>query len=409
MTKYNTYTLKNGLRVIHLPSVSQVVYCGYQIAAGTRNELPGEEGLAHFCEHLTFKGTERRNALQIINALEGVGGELNAFTNKEDTVFYAAISKEHFLRAVDVLTDIVFHSTYPQHEMDKEVEVVCDEIESYNDSPAELIYDEFENILFEGHPLGHNILGRADLLHSYTTADALRFVQRYYRPDNAVFFVYGDIDFKRLVRNLEKQEFREDGRQKERPAINESFKEEISETLTLEKDTHQAHVMLGTRSYPYEDPRRMTLYLLNNLLGGPGMNARLNLSLREHHGLVYTVESAMTSYSDTGAWSVYFGCDHNDIRRCLRLVRHELNRMMQKPLSDRQLAAAKRQLKGQIAIACDNHEQFALDFGRSFLHHGQERHLDALYRRIDAITADEIQQVACELFKPKRLLTLIFK
>lgn len=409
MTKYNTYTLKNGLRVIHLPSVSQVVYCGYQIAAGTRNELPGEEGLAHFCEHLTFKGTERRNALQIINALEGVGGELNAFTNKEDTVFYAAISKEHFLRAVDVLTDIVFHSTYPQHEMDKEVEVVCDEIESYNDSPAELIYDEFENILFEGHPLGHNILGRADLLHSYTTADALRFVQRYYRPDNAVFFVYGDIDFKRLVRNLEKQEFREDGRQKERPAINESFKEEISETLTLEKDAHQAHVMLGTRSYPYEDPRRMTLYLLNNLLGGPGMNARLNLSLREHHGLVYTVESAMTSYSDTGAWSVYFGCDHNDIRRCLRLVRHELNRMMQKPLSDRQLAAAKRQLKGQIAIACDNHEQFALDFGRSFLHHGQERHLDALYRRIDAITADEIQQVACELFKPERLLTLIFK
>jgi predicted Zn-dependent peptidase len=409
MTKYNTYTLKNGLRVIHLPSASQVVYCGYQIAAGTRNELPGEEGLAHFCEHLTFKGTERRNALQIINALEGVGGELNAFTNKEDTVFYAAISKEHFLRAVDVLTDIVFHSTYPQHEMDKEVEVVCDEIESYNDSPAELIYDEFENILFEGHPLGHNILGRADLLHSYTTADALRFVQRYYRPDNAVFFVYGDIDFKRLVRNLEKQEFREDGRQKERPAINESFKEEISETLTLEKDTHQAHVMLGTRSYPYEDPRRMTLYLLNNLLGGPGMNARLNLSLREHHGLVYTVESAMTSYSDTGAWSVYFGCDHNDIRRCLRLVRHELNRMMQKPLSDRQLAAAKRQLKGQIAIACDNHEQFALDFGRSFLHHGQERHLDALYRRIDAITADEIQQVACELFKPERLLTLIFK
>ena len=399
MTKYNTYTLKNGLRVIHLPSVSQVVYCGYQIAAGTRNELPGEEGLAHFCEHLTFKGTERRNALQIINALEGVGGELNAFTNKEDTVFYAAISKEHFLRAVDVLTDIVFHSTYPQHEMDKEVEVVCDEIESYNDSPAELIYDEFENILFEGHPLGHNILGRADHLHSYTTADALRFVQRYYRPDNAVFFVYGDIDFKRLVRNLEKQEFREDGRQKERPAINESFKEEISETLTLEKDTHQAHVMLGTRSYPYEDPRRMTLYLLNNLLGGPGMNARLNLSLREHHGLVYTVESAMTSYSDTGAW------------RCsaVRLVRHELNHMMQKPLSDRQLAAAKRQLKGQIAIACDNHEQFALDFGRSFLHHGQERHLDALYRRIDAITADEIQQVACELFKPERLLTLIFK
>jgi len=174
MMKYNTYTLRNGLRIIHLPSPSQVVYCGYQIAAGTRDENPGEEGIAHFCEHMTFKGTERRNALQIINALEGVGGELNAFTNKEDTVYYAAIAKEYFKQAVDLLTDIVFHSQYPQQEIDKEVEVICDEIESYNDSPAELIYDEFENILFKGHPLGHNILGNADQLRGYTTEDALR-------------------------------------------------------------------------------------------------------------------------------------------------------------------------------------------------------------------------------------------
>ena len=178
MTKYNTYTLKNGLRIIHLPSDSQVVFCGYDIAAGTRNELPGEEGLAHFCEHMSFKGTARRNAIQIINAIEGLGGELNAFTNKEDTVYYAAISKEHFSQVINVLTDIVFHSQYPQHEIDKEVEVICDEIESYNDSPAELIYDEFENLLFEGHPLGHNILGNAEQLHTYSTADALRFVSR---------------------------------------------------------------------------------------------------------------------------------------------------------------------------------------------------------------------------------------
>ena len=168
MANYNTHTIKNGLRIIHLPSTSRVVYCGYQIAAGTRNELPGEEGMAHFCEHMTFKGTEKRNALQIINALEGLGGELNAFTNKEDTTFYAAISKEHFDQAVNVLTDIVFHSQYPQQEIDKEVEVICDEIESYNDSPAELIYDEFENILFEGHPLGHSILGKAEQLRTYT-------------------------------------------------------------------------------------------------------------------------------------------------------------------------------------------------------------------------------------------------
>ena len=198
MTKYNTYTLDNGLRIIHLPSASQVVWCGYDLAVGSRDEQPGEEGLAHFCEHMTFKGTEQRSALQVINDLERVGGELNAFTNKEDTVFYAAVTKEHFAKAVGLLTDIVFHSQYPQQEIDKEVEVICDEIESYNDSPAELIYDEFENIIFQGHPLGHNILGTADRVRSFKTADALRFVRRHYRPENAVFFVYGDVDFKRL-------------------------------------------------------------------------------------------------------------------------------------------------------------------------------------------------------------------
>jgi predicted Zn-dependent peptidase len=409
MTRYNTYTLENGLRIIHLPSASQVVYCGYQIAAGTRDERSDEIGLAHFCEHMTFKGTERRNALQIINALEGVGGELNAFTNKEDTVFYAAISKEHFTQAVDVLTDIVFHSQYPQHEIDKEVEVICDEIESYNDSPAELIYDEFENILFKGHPLGHNILGKAEQLRTYTTEDALRFVQRNYRPEKAVFFVYGDVDFKRLVKRLEREDI---------PTVSPSESEDGSiKTLSPESGgetireigTHQAHVMIGTVSYAYNDPRRMPLYLLNNILGGPGMNARLNLSLRERHGLVYTVESTMVSYGDTGVWSIYFGCDHHDIRSCLRLVRRELDRIMQKPLNERQLAAAKRQLKGQIAIACDNHEQFALDFGRSYLHHGHERDLDDLYRRIDDITTEDIQKVACELFPADHLTILIFK
>ena len=202
---YNTATLANGLRIIHLPSASPVVYCGYQIAAGTRNELPGEEGLAHFCEHVTFKGTERRNAMQIINALEKLGGELNAFTNKEDTTFYAAIHRDYFSKAVDLLTDIVFHSQYPQTEIDKEIDVICDEIESYNDSPAELIYDEFENIIFEGHPLGHNILGQAEQLRTYTTADAQRFTRRHYRPDNAVFFVYGDVPFNLVVKILKKQ------------------------------------------------------------------------------------------------------------------------------------------------------------------------------------------------------------
>ena len=408
MTKYNTYTFDNGLRVIHLPSESQVVYCGYQIAAGTRDEEAQEIGIAHFCEHMTFKGTQRRNALQIINALEGVGGELNAFTNKEDTVYYAAISKEHFAQAVDVLTDIVFHSQYPLHEIEKEVEVICDEIESYNDSPAELIYDEFENQLFKGHPLGHNILGTAEHLRTYKTEDALRFVRRYYRPDNAIFFVYGAIDFKQIVRRLKKQDF---GKQEECESAtpDTTLSTYQSTTLTMEKNTHQAHVMLGSRAYDIHHPLRISLYLLNNILGGPGLNARLNLSLRERNGLVYTVESTMVSYSDTGMWCVYFGCDPHDVKKCLRLVRHELDKVMQKPLSATQLRHAKRQLKGQIAIACDNHEQFALDFGKSFLHYGWEKDITHLYDSIDKVTAEDIQKVANELFATERLTTLIFR
>ena len=409
MAKYNTYTLENGLRIIHLPSNSQVVYCGYDIAAGTRNELSGEEGLAHFCEHMSFKGTARRNAIQIINAIEGLGGELNAFTNKEDTVYYAVISKEHFSEAVNVLTDIVFHSQYPQHEIDKEVEVICDEIESYNDSPAELIYDEFENLLFEGHPLGHNILGNAEQLRTYTTADALRFVRRNYRPEKMVFFVYGDIDFKRLCKSLEHLMPESSSPSSPDPASPALVTRKKAQFIEQNRSTHQAHVMTGCQAYAYTDPRRMTLYLLNNILGGPGMNARLNLSLRERHGLVYTVESTMAAYGDTGIWSIYFGCDHHDVNRCRKLVRHELDRLMQKPLSQQQLIAAKRQLKGQLAIACDNREQFALDFGRSYLHHGYERDLETLYQRIDAITAEELQSIACDLFAPDHMTTLIIK
>ena len=440
--KYNTHTLDNGLRIIHLPSDSKVVYCGYQINAGTRDEEPGEEGLAHFCEHVTFKGTERRKAWHILNCLESVGGDLNAYTNKEGTVYYSAILKEHIARAVDLLSDIVFHSVYPQAEIDKEVEVICDEIESYNDSPAELIYDEFENILFKNSSLGHNILGTAEQVRSFTTEDALRFTRKLYRPDNAIFFAYGDIDFKKLVklvgRALADDESGKLAAEKlpqisqitqisrdENPVATEksvssvesvgpknypSVGEEIAgQTIVMQKNTHQAHVMIGTRAYDVNDDRRMPLYLLNNILGGPGMNAKLNLALREHNGLVYTVESTMVAYGDTGTWSIYFGCDEHDIKRCLRLVRKELDRMMEKPLSDSQLKAAKKQIKGQIGVACDNRENFALDFGKSFLHYGWEKNVDCLYEQVEAITSQQIQDVARELFDKDRLITLIFK
>ena len=421
--KYNTYTLDNGLRIIHLPSDSKVVYCGYQINAGTRNEEPGEEGLAHFCEHVTFKGTERRKAWHILNCLESVGGDLNAYTNKEGTVYYSAILKEHIARAVDLLTDIVFHSVYPQAEIDKEVEVICDEIESYNDSPAELIYDEFENIIFKGSPLGHNILGTAEQVRSFKTEDALRFTRKLYRPDNAIFFAYGDIDFKKLVRLLKKSFLSEERRVKSEkfnsPEAQTQFNIQHStfntqhsfegQTIVMQKNTHQAHVMIGTRAYDVNDSRRMPLYLLNNMLGGPGMNAKLNLALREHNGLVYTVESTMVAYGDTGIWSIYFGCDEHDVKRCLRLVRKELDKFMLKPLSEAQLKAAKKQIKGQVGVACDNRENFALDFGKSFLHYGWEKNVDRLYEQVDEITAEQIQAVAQELFDKDRLTTLIFR
>jgi predicted Zn-dependent peptidase len=402
MTKYNIHTLDNGLRVIHLPSTSQVVYCGIGVKAGSRHEKEGEEGVAHFCEHVTFKGTHRRSALQILNCLESVGGDLNAFTNKEDTVFYAAILKEHLPRAVDLLTDIVFNSVYPKQEVVHEVDVICDEIESYNDSPAELIYDEFENMLFKGHPLGHNILGTREKVKTFTSVHAQRFTNRYYRPENAIFFAYGDINFKRLVDLLKRKEM-------VRPLTDFPVPPPI---IVVPKKNpsehhHQAHVMLGTQTFAFNDPRRIPLYLLNNILGGPGMNARLNLSMREKNGLVYTVESSMANYSDTGVWSVYFGCDHQDVKRCLRLVHRELDRMMQHPLSERQLNAAKRQLKGQIAIACDNREQFALDFAKSFLHYDKERDIDTLLQQIDAVTSEQLLQTAQTFFVPEKLQMLI--
>ena len=414
---YNTHTLANGLRIIHLPSAQPVVYCGYAVGAGTRDEELGrEEGMAHFCEHITFKGTERRTSMQILGHLESVGGDLNAFTNKEETVYHAAVLKENIDRAVDLLTDIVFHSTYPQAEIDKEVEVIVDEIESYNDSPAELVYDLFENAVFGGHPLGHNILGTAEKLRRYTTADALRFTRRYYRPDNSVFFAYGDVDFRKLVRLVERANAA-DAAAESVAAVSLPSQQSaaaplppyVAQHIEHHMDTHLAHVMVGTRAYDVHDERRIALYLLNNILGGPGMTARLNVSLRERNALVYTVESMAQSYSDTGLWAVYFGCDPKNVKRCLRLIRRELDKVMQCPLSDAQLRAAKRQIRGQIGIACDSRESFALDFAKSFLHYGWKKDVTALCERIDALTAADLQRVAQDLFAEERLTSLVIK
>ena len=403
---YNTHTLPNGIRIIHAPNQSAVAYCGFAIDAGTRDEAVNEQGMAHFVEHLIFKGTQKRHAWHILNRMEHVGGDLNAYTNKEETVVYSAFLAEHFPRAVELLADIVFHSTFPQTEIDKEVEVIIDEIQSYEDSPCELIFDDFEELIFPHHPLGRNILGKPDLLHQFKSEDALRFTNRYYQPNNMIFFVQGNIEFKRVVKLVEKATANLSSNtstfERKRPEIY------IPRTLTLHRDTHQAHVMIGSRGYDAHNEKRTALYLLNNILGGPGMNSRLNVSLRERSGLVYNVEANLTSYTDTGVFCIYFGTEHKDVDRCIRLVKKELKKLCDKPLSPIQLAAAKKQIIGQIGVARDHAENTALGMAKTFLHYHKMDDPQDIFQRIEALTAKELWEVSNEMFAEENLSSLIY-
>lgn len=407
-----------GLRIVCDHRPGEVVHCGLAVDAGTRDELPEESGMAHFLEHMTFKGTRRRRAWHIINRMEAVGGELNAYTGKEHTVYYCTTLRQHLARALDLLFDITLCSTYPSRELEREVEVVVDEIESYNDSPSELIYDEFESHLFPDHPLGRNILGNADRLRSYRTDDLRRFADRLYRPSRMVLFVYGNVKMKQVVKWVErfmKNKLPDDvwarGKNTDCPlsrSVPPAPMADAPQVISVSRSTHQAHVLIGTRACAMNDDRRMALYLLNNILGGPGMNSRLNLSLRERRGLVYTVESSLTSYTDTGIWQTYFGCDHADVNRCRRLVAAELNRLTDSPLSASALSAAKRQLKGQLALSWENSENVAISMGRRMLHLGQTQTLTDLCRAVDELTSSQLLDVAQDIFAPSRLLTLMY-
>lgn len=405
--QYNEYTLRNGLRIIHEPSLSKVAYCGFAIDAGTRDEAENEQGMAHFVEHLIFKGTQKRKAWHILNRMENVGGDLNAYTNKEETVVYAAFLTEHFARALELLGDIVFHSTFPQHEIEKETEVIIDEIQSYEDTPSELIFDDFEDMIFRNHPLGRNILGKPEQLRNFRTEDVISFTNRFYHPGNMVFFVLGNFNFKKIVRNVEKYVG-------EVPAIPVENRRTppplyVPERLVVHKDTHQAHVMIGSRGYNAYDDKRTALYLLNNILGGPGMNSRLNVSLRERRGLVYNVESNLTSYTDTGAFCIYFGTDIADMDTCLNLTYKELKRMRETKMTSSQLTAAKKQLIGQIGVASDNNENNALGMAKTFLHYHKYESPESVFKRIEALTAEHLLEVANEMFAEEYLSTLIYK
>ena len=406
-----TYILDNGLRIVACPSVTDVVYCGIAVDAGTRDELPGEEGMAHFTEHLSFKGTTHRRAWHILNRMESVGGDLNAFTGKEETVYYSTCLRPHFARAVDLLFDVVFNSTYPQHEMDKEVEVVIDEIESYNDSPADLIYDDFENLIFQGHALGHNILGRAEELRRMTSQDVRNFVERLYLPTRMVLYVYGNVPMTTIVREavkaLRKARERESGAET-LSVVRQAPTLYTPRHVEVEKAAHQAHVMMGVRTFAATDPRHLHLYVLNNMLGGPGMNSRLNLSLRERNGLVYNVESASVGYTDTGVWTVYFGCDPHDVVRCKKLVMRELARLTDRPLSASMLEAAKRQIMGQAGISYDSFENVAINMGKRFLHYNTTQTYEVLCQRVQALTSEELFHTAREVFVPESISTMMF-
>ena len=406
-----TYILDNGLRIVACPSVTDVVYCGIAVDAGTRDELPGEEGMAHFTEHLSFKGTTHRRAWHILNRMESVGGALNAITGKEETVYYSTCLRPHFARAVDLLFDVVFNSTYPQHEMDKEVEVVIDEIESYNDSPADLIYDDFENLIFQGHALGHNILGRAEELRRMTSQDVRNFVERLYLPTRMVLYVYGNVPMTTIVREavkaLRKARERESGAET-LSVVRQAPTLYTPRHVEVEKAAHQAHVMMGVRTFAATDPRHLHLYVLNNMLGGPGMNSRLNLSLRERNGLVYNVESASVGYTDTGVWTVYFGCDPHDVVRCKKLVMRELARLTDRPLSASMLEAAKRQIMGQAGISYDSFENVAINMGKRFLHYNTTQTYEVLCQRVQALTSEELFHTAREVFVPENISTMMF-
>lgn len=398
--------LDNGLRLVHMRDRSPVAYCGFAINVGTRDELPEESGMAHFVEHLLFKGTEKRKAYHIVNRLDAVGGELNAYTTKEETYVYATALTTHFDRAMELCADVVFHSTFPQKEMDKEVDVVIDEIQSYKDSPAELIYDDFEDMVFSGSPMGRNILGEKRALKRYKSADVHRFVERNYTTDRILFFSIGNIDFKRVERLAEKylKDIPATHIQTERVAPSAY----IPQRQFVKKSTCQSHVMIGVRAFDLSDERRLAFGLVNNILGGPGMNSRLNLLLREKNGMAYNVESVYSPYSDTGIFSIYFGTDEKNRERCTSLVMEELKRLQTELITPQRLAQLKRQWMGQLTIMQENRENYVLSLARSFLYFDKVETLSQVSEQLSAITAEQLRDLSAQLFRDDRLSMLVY-
>lgn len=408
---YDTFyhILPNGVQIVHRKTYSPVVYVGLMIGAGTRHEQANENGMAHYIEHCVFKGTEHYNARQIINHIEGIGGEINAYTTKEETTFYAATLRNHFRTTLHLLADIVLHPTFNKKETDKEVTVILDEIESYNDSPSELIYDDFENMVFEGSSLAMPILGTKKTLRRISKSPdiALNWMKTHYRPERMVLFVLGNVTTQQVVAAAER-ELGELSSTTSITSTTSTTSNPSATTRTYRRHTHQTHIMLGARSYPIGHQKQLTMYLLNNILGGSSMSSRLYLTLREKYGLVYNIDSQAVPLSDTGYWNIYLACEPQHKDQCLELCHKELQMLRDVRLSSSQLQRALRQLEGQMAISAENQENNALAMAKQMLYHHYAPAWQETFAKVKEITAEQLQDVANEVFAPEKIYTLLY-
>lgn len=409
MADYQIHTFPNGLRLVHqhINHDSAVAHLGLIINTGSRDELENENGLAHFLEHVIFKGTKKRKAFHVLSRLEDVGAELNAYTSKEETVIQASFLYQHYERSLELISDIIINSTFPQKELDKEKEVVIDEINSYKDTPSEQIFDDFDMLIFPNHPLGLNILGTKKLVRKFTQKDVINFVQKHYTANEMVLSSVGNISFEKLIKLTEKyfSALSEAKDTKTRIAPGEYQAVEINK----KRRVYQAHCMIGNRAYSIFEEKRVAFSLLNNFLGGPGLNSRLNLGIREKYGFTYNLESNFTALTDTGHFSIYLGTDQQYLERTIELVQKELRLLREVKMGPIQLKKAQQQLVGQIAIGEESNSNKMLNNGRSILSFGKISDLEAINRKISAVTADMIQEVANEIFDPKKLSMLTYQ
>ena len=405
------HNLPNGVQIVYRKTTSPVVYVGIMVGAGTRHEFPNENGMAHYIEHCVFKGTEHYTARQIINHIEGIGGEINAYTTKEETTFYAATLRNHFRTTLHLLAEMVLRPTFSKKETDKEVTVILDEIESYNDSPSELIYDDFENMIFEGSSLAMPILGTKKTLRRISKSPdiALDWMQQHYRPERMVLFVLGDVSTQQVISSAEKELLSYSPSpiaNSQSPIANSQSP--IAYRRTYKRHTHQTHIMLGSHAYPIGHPKQLTMYLLNNILGGGSMSSRLYLSLREKHGLVYNIDSQAVPLSDTGYWNIYLACEPQHKEQCLELCHKELKQLRDTTLTSAQLQRALRQLEGQMAISAENQENNALAMAKQMLYHHHAPAWQETFAKVQQITPTQLQDVANEVFAPERIYTLLY-